>query len=111
MTVDLPKDPEQARDAPEIELTDYERELVRAVGFGIKVEEFIHGDVGTYIFGLAGEMESQCDQELRLIDPTDLKGICDLQVRARAASFLKNWLQQAVQAGIDAQREAEQPPE
>lgn len=107
---DLPKDPESG-DSPEIELTDYERELVKRVGFGIKVEEFIHGDVGEYIFRLANETESQCDVELRLIDPTNLKGICDLQVRVRAAGFLKSWLQEAVQAGLDAQREAEQPLE
>jgi hypothetical protein len=97
--------------APDVVLTEYERELVRKVRFGLDMEHFVESDVGQFIFGRAGELESECDVALRTVDPTNLKALVDLQVKARAAGFLKDWLLEVVRIGIEAAREAEQPEE
>lgn len=96
---------------PEVQLTDYERELVRKVRFGLEMEGFVESDIGQFIFGRAGELESECDVALRTVDPTNLKALVELQVKARAAGFLKDWLLEVVHIGIEAAKEAEQPQE
>jgi hypothetical protein len=94
---------------PVVNLTEYERELVRKAQFGNEIEHFVEGMVGQYLFGLAGELESACDAQLRTVDPTNLKAIVDLQVRARAATFMKEWLLEAVRVGLEAQKEIADP--
>lgn len=94
---------------PVLNLTEHDRELVRKAQFGHEIEHFVESLVGQYLFGLAGAEEGECDVALRMVDPTNLKAIVDLQVRARAMAYMKDWLLEAVRVGIEAAKEISDP--
>lgn len=96
-------------DIPTIQLTEHERELVRKAQFGNEIEHFVASMVGEYLFSLAAHEEGECDQALRMVDPTNLKAIVDLQVRARAMAYMKDWLMEAVRVGLEAAKEISDP--
>lgn len=101
----------EAPDTPAIVLTDDEREIVRRAHFGDDVEAFAKSNVGQYLFSLADQLEEANAAELLRVNPTDHVRIAEYQVQARAAAFLKSWLLEAVQAGLEAWKEINEEAE
>lgn len=81
------------------------RELTTTIDFGFQVEAFIKSPIGTFLIERAeGEIEDALDG-LKKVSPTDPVAIVDLQNRVYRAESIQYWLAEAIQTGMNAQRE------
>ena len=81
------------------------RELTTTIDFGFQVEAFIKSPIGTFLIARAeGEIEDALEG-LKKVSPNDPAAIVDLQNRVYRAESIQYWLAEAIQTGMNAQRE------
>lgn len=101
MSEALPNDVEQRiADAP-----PETRELYRAVDFGMEVQAFVGSRIGKYLIGRAEEEAAAATEALKDIEPEDSTGVRRLQNLVKRAEGVQYWMAEAIQAGLDAQRQ------
>lgn len=75
---------------------------VRTAVFGKQVEDFLAGDIGSYLVRQAdAEIKAGLD-ELRDVNPEDAEAVRAAQNKVRVAQNIVNWLSDAIQAGHQA---------
>jgi len=67
---------------------------------GKMVEDFLTGDIGSFVLNKIDEETQAAIQELIICDPTDHKSIQEHQNTIRVVNSIKNWLAEAIEAGI-----------
>lgn len=79
-----------------------EDSMVRTAVFGRQVEQFLEGDIGSYMLTLAKEQSEVWTRKLKSIDPYDAEHIMVAQMKIHVAELFINWLGDAVRAGLQA---------
>jgi len=77
-------------------------ELVDIAVLGKQVEIFLESRVGSYLMQKASKEEVEALNRLRTVAATDRVAITHLQNMAWRASSIKDWLSEAVIAGLSA---------
>lgn len=67
--------------------------------FGIEVESFLAGPMGRYLTARAHQEVDEALDELKKVDPTDVKKITELQNRVHRGENFDHWLAEAIQEG------------
>lgn len=81
------------------------RDVHQAIDFGFVVEAFLTSDVGRYLIARAEDEIADAVGKLKTIDPNDAPAIQSLQNIVHRAESIQYWLAEAVQEGMNAQRE------
>lgn len=81
------------------------RQWHKTIDFGMGVEAFLKSEVGQYLIKRAEDQVEESVEELKNVDPTKPDDIRRIQHDIRVAESIQYWLAEAIQAGINAQRE------
>lgn len=82
---------------------DPEDPLVRTAVFGVDVQEFLRGPVGTYLLNQAETRLAELMDRLKKVSPVTHSGdILAIQAEIRFLEKFEGWLAEAVQAGLTA---------
>lgn len=76
--------------------------LEQEIAFGAEVAGFLTTNIARYIFDRAAENKEQAVALLIDVDPEDAKTIRKLQATITLNSTVGLWLQEAIQAAVDA---------
>ena len=76
-----------------------------AIDFGMEVQSFLQSRIGRYLVKRAEEEVEASVQLLKEADAEDPKAIRELQNKIKVAEDFQYWLGDAVQSGINAERE------
>ena len=88
-----------------LELNKSQQELFKDVNLGLDVEAFMQSSVGKMILAKAeNELESGFGQLVNA-NPNDTSTIVQLQSQCKRALTLKSWLAEAINNGLNAERE------
>lgn len=79
------------------------RERIAAVALGLDVEEFLRGMIGRYLMARADEECEKAIEEFKKVDARDELLVRDIQSRMLIPERFKQWLQDAVQGGRNAE--------
>jgi hypothetical protein len=78
-------------------------EMYRTVEFGLDVEQFLKSPIGRYLLKKAGEERIDALADLVAVSPGDPEQIRALQSIIKRADSLLFWLNDAIQAGKNAE--------
>lgn len=81
------------------------RETLKTVDFGFEVQAFLESNLGRYLIGRAEGQIEEAVEKLKYVDPENATQIRALQHLIHVAEDIQYWLAEAVQAGLNAQRE------
>lgn len=84
--------------------TDQEKRAFSEASIGIEAEQFLLTPLGKHIWECAAKDINEATHTLINAAPTDSITISEAQVKARSASNLHLWIQQAIDAGIMAEK-------
>jgi hypothetical protein len=82
---------------------DTTREYMEQVKFGIEVESFLSGKVGSYLIDRAHREIDEAVEELKRVDATDASLVQHIQNRIWRAESIDKWLAEKVQEGWNAE--------
>ena len=82
-----------------------DRETLKAINFGFEVQAFLESNLGRYLIGRAEEQIEEAVEKLKHVDPENASQIRALQHTIHVAEDIQYWLGEAIQAGLNAQRE------
>jgi hypothetical protein len=77
---------------------------VRTAVFGAEVQEFLHGEIGTFLIHQAERELAQAIEALKKIPPELSQSIAQLQNKIELLEGFEAWLGGAVQDGLNAIR-------
>ena len=77
-------------------------ELIAAAELGEEARNFLAGDLGKYLLGMAEQEVLAAQEDLEGVNPEDTKAVRDLQMKARFGRKFKEWLLGLVQDGDEA---------
>lgn len=69
---------------------------------GMNAESFLESDVGRYLLGCASQEAAEAYEKLKNADPEDSKTIRQLQNQIWRAESFKQWLEEIINAGRQA---------
>ena len=72
--------------------------------FGQQVQQWLQGDIGSYVLRLAQEQSKAAVEELKTVDPHQPEIIMKIQMRIQVAESIIDWLADAMIRGIQAQK-------
>lgn len=75
---------------------------VRAATFGRIVEDFTSSPVGSYLIERAARQSLQATEELKKVDAANADEVRSLQLKARVADNVIEWLEDAIRSGHSA---------
>ena len=75
------------------------------IDFGIEVEAFLQGPIGLYLVTRAEEEIAEALEALKNVDSEDPKLIRALQNQIFRCEAVQYWLAEAIQSGLNEQRE------
>jgi hypothetical protein len=81
------------------------RQVHAAIDFGFEVEAFLKSRLGSYLIKRAEADIEIAVEKLKTADPDDAKSIRVLQNEIYRAEAIQYWMAEAIQGGINAQRE------
>ena len=81
------------------------RQTLKTIDFGFEVQAFLESNLGRYLIGRAEAKIEESLEELKHADPENASQIRALQHNIHVAEDFQYWLGEAVQAGLNAQRE------
>ena len=81
------------------------REFHGAIDFGFQVEAFLQSQIGEYLIGRAEAEITEAVEELKRVDPNSGDDVRRIQNVIHRAESFQFWLAEAIQSGINAQRE------
>lgn len=101
MTDELPPDVEQriADAAPD------QRELYRHVDFGMEVQAFLGSRIGQFLIDRSEADAAEAVEGLKEVNPFDGEAVRLLQAKVWRAESFQVWLAEAIQGGLDSQRQ------
>lgn len=79
-------------------MEQYEKDLA----LGAAAESFLSSDLGRRIAELAGQEIDRCTNELKTVDPEDVKTVRRLQDSIRRNETLGAWIVEIIHAGTEA---------
>lgn len=85
--------------------------LLRVVGFGLDVQQFSDSPIGRYLRDRCENEIAQAVIAFKSADPVNQNEIRKLQNQIYRAESVMNWLDEAIQEGINAERLATQEDE
>lgn len=80
----------------------------RRIDLGAEVVAFLQGPVGIFLVHRAEEEEREALEELARIEPTDAKGIRELQNQVYRANSVVGWLQEAIGDAVAAHKSVDE---
>lgn len=86
-------------------MSDERRDEMKRVEFGIEVEAFIRGPIGSFLVQRLHDERDQAVEDLKTVDPTDAGKIAVLQETVRRSHNVENWLGGIIQEGYLAERQ------
>ena len=84
-------------------------QLEQSIAFGIRVEEFLHSDIGKYLIARADEEIEDAVEALKRADPDLPNVIRALQSKINVAESFQYWLAEAIQDGLNSMQELNEP--
>ena len=66
--------------------------MEEVIELGIKATEFLNSDIGRYIIRRAGKQVDDAVEELKIVNPMDLKRIQELQFEIQVAEAGLKWI-------------------
>lgn len=81
------------------------RETLKTIDFGFEVQAFLDSNIGRYLIGRAEADVEEAVEKLKHVSPENACQIRALQHTIHVAENIQYWLGEAVQAGLNAQRE------
>lgn len=81
------------------------REYMEQVKFGIEVESFLSGKVGSYLIKRAHKEIDEAVEELKRVDATDASLVQQIQNKIWRAESIDEWLAEKVQEGWNAEEQ------
>lgn len=81
------------------------RETLKAVDLGFEVQAFLESNIGRYLIGRAEAKIEEAVEGLKHVSPDNAAQIRALQHNIHVAEDFQYWLGEAIQAGLNAQRE------
>jgi hypothetical protein len=82
-----------------------ERELMEKVAFGIEVEAFLRGPIGSYLLDRLQAESAAALEQLKTVEPQALAKIVELQLTIRRGENIEGWLGGIIQEGWYAERQ------
>jgi hypothetical protein len=82
---------------------DPKEPAVQAAVFGVQVEEWMNGEVGSFVMGRVRQSLKRLEKELKKIDPEKTLAVARIQWEISHWEGFAGWLGDAIQAGYDAQ--------
>lgn len=79
------------------------REFMEQIKFGIEVESFLSGKVGSYLIDRAHKEIDEAVEELKRVDATDISLVQHIQNKIWRAESIDGWLAEKVQEGWNAE--------
>lgn len=81
------------------------RATTACIDFGMEVEAFLQSRIGCYLTRRAEDEVEEAVESLKQADPANPDKIRELQSRIHRAESFGYWLAEAIQEGLNAQRE------
>ena len=81
-------------------------QIIGRVKFGFKAEDFIASELGRYLEARAQLEVEQSHLDLETVDPDDAKQVRAIQQKIAVAKQWRQWIEEAVADGVQAQQEA-----
>jgi len=81
-------------------------QLIQRVKFGFKVEDFLESELGRYLEARAQAEVHEAHLDLEAADPADEKAIRAIQQKIAVAKQWRQWFEEAVADGVQAQQDA-----
>ena len=81
------------------------RETLKTIDFGFEVQAFLESNLGRYLIRRAEGQIEEAVEKLKHVNPEDARQIRALQHTIHVAEDIQYWLGEAIQAGLNAQRE------
>jgi hypothetical protein len=82
-----------------------ERELMEKVAFGIEVEAFLRGPIGSYLVDRLRAEAAEALEQLKAVNPRETERIIELQLTIRRGENIEGWLGGIIQEGWYAERQ------
>lgn len=82
-----------------------DRDLMQRVEFGIEVESFLNGPIGTYLIKRLHEDAEQALEKLKTVSPREVETIIELQFIVRTGENIEGWLAGIIQEGWHAENQ------
>jgi hypothetical protein len=92
---------------------DPEDPLVKQAVFGVQMEDWLKGPIGSYVMNRVRQRLSALESQLKTIDPQKVMEVAKLQVEIKHWESFAGWIGDAIQMGyeaeatIDGERDAE----
>jgi hypothetical protein len=77
-------------------------ELIAEAELGEEARQFLDGNLGKYLIGLAEQEVWMAQKALGTVDPRDATAIMDLQNHIKVATWFQKWLEDLVDKGDSA---------
>lgn len=74
-----------------------QEDIANTIGFGVEVQKFLTGTIGTYLIERAKEDEQEALEGLANVDANDPAAIRRLQAQVWRANSFVGWLQEALE--------------
>lgn len=84
-------------------MTNETNALIEAAVFSEQIKSFLMSDLGQYILNKGDLERDEALTQLATVDPTDVKTITKLQNDIKVVEFVKYWLSDAIEQGLQAQ--------
>ncbi|TXH47998.1 MAG: hypothetical protein E6Q97_26005 [Desulfurellales bacterium] len=81
-------------------------QILQRVKFGFKAEDFLASELGRYLEARARLEVEQAHLDLEAVDPDDAKTVRAVQQKIAVAKQWRQWIEEAVADGEQAQQEA-----
>jgi hypothetical protein len=78
-------------------------ELIAAMELGKEAQEFIEGNIGRYLIGVAQQEVRAAQEALGRVQPEDIKTIVELQRKVWNGEHFEEWLKELVHNGNEAE--------
>lgn len=82
-----------------------DRELLTRVQFGIEVEAFLRGPIGTLLLDRLKAQRDEAAEALKVVNPRDPEAIIELQLIVRRGEDIEGWLAGIIQEGWHAENQ------
>ena len=79
--------------------------VLQSIDFGMEVEAFLQSRLGKYLSKRVQDTVDGAVEELKTVDPEDVKSVRAIQNTIRVAESVMYWLADAIQSGLNAQAE------
>jgi hypothetical protein len=88
-------------------MLDPDDPTVQIAVFGEQVRQFLQGDIGDYLLKRADKRREEAIHDFGKVNADDPSAVRQIQVRVLVADSIKQWLADAIIAGMEARKYVE----